>query len=523
MHLQLLGFYFLMSFAAISYGLDVGQSQKIQMTGLSVTTTSGTSSTIPNNISAVSLNVTAVDAKGAGFLTVWPCSAARPLASSLNFSVGDVVPNGIIAPVGTDGSVCFYSSATTDLIVDVAGWFQGELFVGATPKRLVDSRDGTGSPIAKITSSTILTIPIAGVSTTTSSGTATIPSSLSAAALNVTVVNPGAAGFVTVYPCGESRPLASNVNYIAGQVVANGVVAPVGANGDVCIYSSMPADIVVDLAGWFVGTKFVGAVPNRLVDTRDGTGGFVGRASSDLSVSIRGKSLSVKGFQQTVPSSATAAALNVTAVTPDAAGFVTVWPCGVARPNASNLNYVSGDVVANNVIAPIGSDGSVCVYTQSTTDIIVDIAGWFESSSTEGFFGITPKRLFDSRELNSDGDGIFNFDPVFDLSSTCFSVPENTLAVCTIAATDADGDSLTFTLSGGSDSPDLQLIAGNKLVFVNPPDYESPVDNEQNNTYIVIVTVADGFTTVSHTMTINVTNVEEKIFDELRFDTGIFN
>ena len=124
--------------------------------------------------------------------------------------------------------------------------------------------------------------------------------------------------------------------------------------------------------------------------------------------------------------------------------------------------------------------------------------------------------------LDTDGDGS-NVDPVFNLSSSCFSVPENSLSVCTITATDADDDSLTFTLSGGSDASDLRLQTDNKLVFVSPPDYESPADNEQNNTYIVIVTVADGFTTVSHTMTINVTNVEEKIFDELRFDTGIFN
>jgi hypothetical protein len=115
--------------------------------------------------------------------------------------------------------------------------------------------------------------------------------------------------------------------------------------------------------------------------------------------------------------------------------------------------------------------------------------------------------------LDTDGDGS-NVDPVFNLSSSCFSVPENSLSVCTITATDADDDSLTFTLSGGSDASDLRLQADNKLVFVSPPDYESPVDNEQNNTYIVIVTVDDGSTTVNYTMTINVTNIQENLLGE---------
>ena len=133
-------------------------------------------------------------------------------------------------------------------------------------------------------------------------------------------------------------------------------------------------------------------------------------------------------------------------------------------------------------------------------------------------------------DTDDDGDGVLdtddafplvagsNVDPVFNLSSSCFSVPENSLSVCTITATDADDDSLTFTLSGGSDASDLRLQTDNKLVFVSPPDYESPADNEQNNTYIVIVSVSDGSSTVDYAMTINVTNVEENIMDESGFD-----
>ena len=369
--------------------------------GQSLTSPTGSALTVPADATAVSLNVTVVNPQDSGFITVFPCGVTRPLASNVNYVSGQVVPNGVIAPIGSDGSVCFFSSQIADIVVDVAGWFAGDSFTGATPSRLVDSRDGTGAPLAKLTSSSPLAVQITSLSVTTSAGSATtIPTNISAASLNVTVVNPEASGFITAYPCDVTRPNASNVNYVSGQIVANGVVAPVSASGQVCIFSSVPSDVIVDLAGWFGGSSFVGATPSRLVDTRDGTGGRLGAISSvdELNVPVRGITLSVSGSSTTVPVGATAAALNITAVSPTASGFVTVYPCGVTRPLASNLNYVAGDIVANNVVAPIGSDGSICLFSQSSSNIIVDIAGWFEGDASNGFVGSTPKRFIDTRD-----------------------------------------------------------------------------------------------------------------------------
>mgnify|MGYP002682602072 CR=1 FL=1 len=50
-------------------------------------------------------------------------------------------------------------------------------------------------------------------------------------------IAPSSAGYLTVYPCGEDRPLASNVNYTAGAVVPNAVLAKVGVDGKVCIFT----------------------------------------------------------------------------------------------------------------------------------------------------------------------------------------------------------------------------------------------------------------------------------------------
>jgi hypothetical protein len=279
--------------------------------------------------------------------------------------------------------------------VDVAGWFEGDAFVGATPLRLVDTRE-----TSRVTPVEPLVLKVADIAATTANGTATtIPANVGAVALNVTVVSPDSAGFVTVYPCDVARPLASNVNYTAGQIVPNGVIAPVSANGEVCIFSQADTDVVVDLAGWFPGGAFTAATPQRLVDTRDGTGGQLGKLdpAGQLSVAIRGQSLAVGGTSTAVPTSATAAALNVTIVNPDASGFATVWPCSTARPLASNLNFVAGQVVANNVIAPIGEQGNVCFYTNVPSDIVVDIAGYFSGETGNQFVGSTPKRYIDTR------------------------------------------------------------------------------------------------------------------------------
>ena len=81
------------------------------------------------NIGAVALNVTAVggiDDKGYGFVTVYPCysiSTPVPNSSNLNFSGGQTIPNAVIAPVSTNGYICFSVNGNTDLLVDAAGYF----------------------------------------------------------------------------------------------------------------------------------------------------------------------------------------------------------------------------------------------------------------------------------------------------------------------------------------------------------------------------------------------------------------
>lgn len=384
------------------------QRIELQVVGETVTGTDGVARTIPAGASAVALNITAVTPSSPGFITVWPCDVARPDASNLNFAVGGAVANSVVAPVGASGKVCFYSNQATDFLVDITGWFSGssggvETFVGATPRRVVDTRNAIGGPKVRITAGGTITIPLAGAAMTRSDGSPeTIPADATAVAMNVTAVLPSQAGFFTVWPCGAPMPTTSNVNFPRNGVVANGVVTSLGAGGAVCLYSDQQSDVLVDVLGWFGGgaqPPFTGAVPSRLVDTRNAIGGPTGvlTPAAPRSVPVRGATLSVNGTPQQVPVEASAVALNVTMVEARAAGFATVWPCGAPMPDASNVNFGRGGTAANGVIAPIGADGSVCVFTSADAHLIVDIAGWFTGGDTPAFTGNNPRRLVDTR------------------------------------------------------------------------------------------------------------------------------
>ncbi len=394
---------------------------ELPVVGQTLTAADGGTITVPDDAAGVALNVTMVRPLNGGFATIWPCQGDRPTVSSLNFSAGQVVANNVIAPISDDGTVCLYSSVGTDIIVDIAGWFPGggsgaaaDPFVGLVPQRVVDTRNAIGAPTARVQPNAPLRIPVAGRSAMRPDGTAAdVPSSAAAVAVNVAIVRSSADGFATVWSCENPMPLASNVNFDAGTIVSNGVVAPVGSAGDICVHVSQPADVLVDLAGFFDGSLPVGgaalavpafeaATPTRLVDTRTGLGSqqnFV-QPGAPLTVEIVGAELNDPDDTDSVivvPESATAVALNLTVANPTANGYATIWPCGTEQPLASNINFLAGQNRANSVIAPIGADGTICVFVERPTNVILDVAGWFRGGTDASFVGAVPERLVDTR------------------------------------------------------------------------------------------------------------------------------
>ena len=323
---------------------------------------------------AVSLNVTVVDPIGPGFVTVYPCGAL-PLASSVNFVAGATVANAVIAPLSPSGDVCFFASVDAYVLADVNGWFvAGDGFSSLTPTRVFDSRPSEPQGVVTVAQqpyggANVLRVRVAGAGGVPSAG-------LSAVSLNVTVVDPIGPGFVTVFPCG-ALPLASSVNFVAGATVANAVIAPLSAAGDVCFFASVDAYVLADVNGWFVsGSGFSAVSPARVFDSRPAEPQGVVRVAQQRYGGATVLHVRVAGAGGVPPSGAGAVSLNVTVVDPVGAGFVTVFPCGVV-PLASSVNFVAGATVANAVIAPLSAAGEVCLFASVDTYVLADVNGWF--------------------------------------------------------------------------------------------------------------------------------------------------
>jgi Tol biopolymer transport system component len=339
---------------------------------------------VPNDAAAVMLNVTAVAPQGSGFLTVFPCGSPKPTASNVNYVAGDVVPNAVLAKIGAAGKVCIFTLARTDVVVDVNGFVPaGGAPIPSEPARLLETRSGTGLVTVDHQYEGIGPVAAGATMEVKVTDRGGVPATAVAVVLNVTAVAPEGAGFLTVFPCGSPKPTASNVNYVAGDVVPNTALAKVGDGGKVCIFSLARTHLLVDINGYVpAGGLLIPFTPARLLETRSGSdlftidhqfeGGGQIAAFDTLELGVAGRS--------DVPASAVAVMLNVTAVTPDGPGFLTVYPCGSARPVASSVNYVRGDVVPNAVLAKIGTGGKVCVYTTARSHVIVDVSGYVPDS-----------------------------------------------------------------------------------------------------------------------------------------------
>lgn len=320
---------------------------------------------VPIDAKAVALNVTAVDSAEAGYATVFPCGEAVPTASNLNVTKGQTVPNAVIVRPDATGKVCVFGSATLDLLVDVAGYFPADSTAQflPVPSRVLDTRNTT--KVLAGTSVTLTVVPPAGAT---------------AAILNVTATGPRAAGFVTVYPCDQKVPDASNLNFAANQTTPNLVMAKPSAANTICLFSSADTNLLADLTGWMTDGFVPMPSPSRLLDTRNG-----GRLTANV----------VRPFTvSNAPTNATAAVINVTATAPGSAGFVTVFPCGGLTPTVSNLNFAARQTVPNLVISGTDAAHDVCIASSVDTDIIVDLSGWI----TTGYQPLAvPDRVDDTR------------------------------------------------------------------------------------------------------------------------------
>jgi hypothetical protein len=324
----------------------------------------------------VSLNITAVGASADGFATVFPCGSPQPNASNLNYRAGRTQANAVITKLGTGGEVCVYVSSATQLIVDVNGSFPAaSLLVSANPARVLDTRPA-GETVDNLeragglrAADSITTLPIAG--------RANVPADAKAVIVNVTATGPTSDGYLTVYPCGTAVPNSSNLNYKSDASIANLVISKLGVAGALCTKTSAATHLIVDVTGYFpASSSYEPLQPARLFDTRTG-GTTIDNVFAGAGVRPEGTvtELTVTG-RGGVSAAAKTVVLTITATGPTADGFISVYPCGIAPPNASNLNFATNSDVANAVIVKPDAAGRVCIYNSSRTHLIADVNGY---------------------------------------------------------------------------------------------------------------------------------------------------
>jgi hypothetical protein len=321
------------------------------------------------------LNVTTTTGHALGFVTAYPCGEAAPDTSNANFVPLATAANLVVSRLG-NGKVCITTSEDVHVIADLVGYFPAASGLSAVkPMRLVDTRAGSGG--TRLAAGGVLTLPV----TTAGNG----PPGAQAAVLNVTAAGAEGPGFLTVYPCDVAQPDASNVNYLGADAVPNLTVAPLDSQGRTCIATSRATDVVVDLLGWLPSPSAYNAMtPTRLLDTRQTTTFTGGRLAAGQ----------VRTLHVADPAMTRAAVLNVTATNATAPGFVTVYPRGVATPDASNLNPVPLRATANLVITALDAHGDACFVSDHDVDLIVDEQGTFPAAS---YTPMVPVRLVDTR------------------------------------------------------------------------------------------------------------------------------
>jgi len=283
-------------------------------------------------------------------------------------------------------------------------------YVPLVPARIMDTRTGAGGvPKASIGPGQTLSVKIAGQGLVPASG-------VSAVVLNVTATSATASSFLTVWPAGVPRPLASNLNWVRGQTVPNLVEVALGSNGYVSLYNyAGSVDVIFDVAGYVAAPTplppaaglYNAIVPHRVLDTRIGFG--TPRAQLCVGQTIN---VQITGTPNVPSSGVSAVVLNVTVtntvVTPS---FVTVFPTGSARPLTSNVNFIPGQTVANRVVVKVGTGGAVSFYDAvGHTDVVADVVGWFTDGTTAAggdmFLGVTPARILDTRSTSTLGPGV---------------------------------------------------------------------------------------------------------------------
>ena len=311
----------------------------------------------PGRSAVVSL--IAVDATAPGYAQLLPCGATPGASSNLNLDRPGQTRN-VLAVVRFDasGRACVFNQPRTHLVVDQQGTFAPGSFDDIDDLRVLDTRAGPRLPSG--TQTQILGRPD------------------STAVASLVATDDTAAGYIQVLACGATPGASSNLNVDAPQQTRAGLVfIRFDSAGRACVYNQSPTHLIVDIQGYLAAGAFDDVVDTRLLDTRSGL-----RPASGSQTVLTGRANST-------------AVVSLVATNTTAAGYVQALACGATPGSASNLNVdAPGSTVAGLAFVHFDAAGQVCLYTQSSTHLVVDVQGYLIGGAFQDDLDV---RLLDTR------------------------------------------------------------------------------------------------------------------------------
>jgi hypothetical protein len=351
---------------------------------------------LPVNAQAITGNITTVQS-GGGYLTLYPSDIAQPLAANSNYEPNEILNNVFTVALGATGQDAgafkIFVTSNTDVVVDVTGYFAPPEANGLffhplpTPIRLLETRAGLsgcnapGAPLSGNADTTLLArLTCAGI---------TIPDAARAIVGNATTVNPAGPGFpyLTLFPADAARPLVASSNYLPGQVINAPFTVGLSPAGEFKVYPTTQTDLVIDVLGYYssepIDANGAGLLfsplpkPVRLLETR---AGFTGCSAPGTPVLGGAERLqTARGLCDGVTIAATALGIvgNATVVNSNG-GLLTFWPSNSAQPTVAASNFSPGQVFNRHFTVGLGGgDGAFKIFSQFTTDLVIDASGFF--------------------------------------------------------------------------------------------------------------------------------------------------
>jgi len=350
--------------------------------------------TLPNGFVGVAYNQTLTATGGAPPNVFSLSSGTLPGGLTLTAAgllSGTPTTNGTFTfTVGlADGTGC---PGTRQYTVIISGSGSGSLmfYPLPSPVRILETRQGFSgctNPGLPINANSTFTLPAR-------TGCTGIPSNATAVTGNITVVPGTTGGYLTLFPSSATQPTVANSNFKPQEVTNNVFTVGLGAaDGAFKIFTSATTEAIVDVTGYYAPPGTGGlyfhplSEPVRLLETRTGQGlagcikpGAPLPAGQDFEVQGRSP---LNAPCSAIPATAQVLVGNATTVLPSLLGFLTIYPSDAVRPLVASSNYAGGDVINGPFAVKLGADGKFKVFTPATTDLVIDILGYYSADAVD--------------------------------------------------------------------------------------------------------------------------------------------